>query len=48
MAKKQKEDIESLVAEENIVDCDLRDELPRSYMDYTMLSIIGRDRKSVV
>ena len=42
MAKKQKEDIESLVAEENIVDCDLRDELPRSYMDYTMLSIIGR------
>ena len=42
MVKKQKEDIESLVAEENIIDCDLRDELPRSYMDYTMLSIIGR------
>ena len=42
MAHKKQEDIESLIANENIIDCNILDELPRAYMDYTMLSIVGR------
>ena len=44
MAKKKTktEDLESLIAEENIIDCDVKQELTKSYMDYTMLSIIDR------
>lgn len=40
--KTKAEDLESLIAEENIVDCDIKQELSKSYMDYTMLSIIDR------
>ena len=44
MAKKNNniENIESLIAEENIIECDIKQELTASYMDYTMLSIIDR------
>ena len=42
VAHKRQEDIESLIANENIIDCNILDELPRAYMDYTMLSIVGR------
>ena len=43
MAKKTKVDeLESLIAEENIIECDIKQELTSSYMDYTMLSIVDR------
>lgn len=47
MAKKKSQQIDgktldSLIAEENIIDCDVQQELTQSYMDYSMLSIVDR------
>lgn len=42
MAKKKVEDIDSLIAEENIIDCDVQQELTQAYIDYSMQVIIDR------